>query len=289
MIYVSAATGKVGREVVRALRERGLPLRALVRDERRSSEILGRSVPHTLVDYLDPASLRAVFHGAGKLFLAAPLSPEMARMERNLIDAAAAAGVRHVVKLSTLGIASAARDHEPRPYPLHRASEAYLEASGMSWTHLRSAPFMQNMLLFAPSLLKSGTYAGGWGTAVLPSIDVRDVAAVAAVVLSEAGHEGRAYSLTGSELLTHDDIATELSAATGRTLTYHDMPPELARLTMIGRGMPEWIAGAIAETMAHGQRIRATTTDVVREITGREPRTFAAWARENVRAFARAA
>jgi uncharacterized protein YbjT (DUF2867 family) len=274
---------------VRALRERGLPVRALVRDERRASEILGRSVPHTLVDYLDPASLRAVFHGAGKLFLAAPLSPDMARVERNLIDAAAAAGARHVVKLSTLGVASPPYVGEPRPYPLHRASEAYLEASGMAWTHLRSAPFMQNMLLFAPSLLKSGTYTGAWGTAALPSIDVRDIAAVATDVLSEGGHEGRAYSLTGSELLTHDDIASQLSAATGRLLTYHDVPPELARLAMLDRGVPEWIAGAIAETMAHGQRIHAVTTDVVQELTGREPRPFAAWARENARAFARAA
>lgn len=289
MIYVSAATGKVGREVVRALRERGLPLRALVRDERRSSEILGRSVPHTLVDYLDPASLRAVFHGAGKLFLAAPLSPDLALMERNLIDAAAAAGVRHVVKLSTLGVVEPASGNEPRSYPLHRASEAYLEASGMAWTYLRPAPFMQNMLQCAPALLKSGTYAGGWGRAVLPWIDLRDVAAVAAVALTGTGHEGRAYALTGSELLSLEDVASVLSEATGRTLTYHDMPPELARLAMIGRGLPEWVAGSVAEVMVEAQRIRPQTTDVVRELTGREPRTFAAWARENVRAFARAA
>ncbi len=137
--------------------------------------------------------------------------------------------------------------------------------------------------------MKSGTYAGGWGRAALPWIDLRDVAAVAAVTLTEAGHEGRAYALTGPRLLSLDDVARQLSEATGRTLTYHDMPPELARLAMIDRGLPEWVAGATSDVMVEAQRIRAATTDAVRQITGLDPRTFAAWARENVRAFARAA
>jgi uncharacterized protein YbjT (DUF2867 family) len=120
---------------------------------------------------------------------------------------------------------------------------------------------------------------------------VRDIAAVAACVLSEDGHEGLAYALTGPELLTNDDIASELSSATGRSLTYHDIPPELARLTMMSHGVPEWMAGAMAEVMA-GARIRggrARITDDVRQVTDREPRSFAEWAREHVRAFSKAA
>jgi uncharacterized protein YbjT (DUF2867 family) len=289
MIHVAGATGKVGREVVRALRERGHSVRALVRDARRASEILGRSVAHTLVNFLDPSSLRAGLDGARKLFLAVPLLPELAAMEIHLIDAAAAAGVRHIVKLSTLGVGPAVRPGEPRQYALHRASEAHLERSGVAFTHLRPGPFMQNMLQVAPSLLRSGTYTGGWGDAAIPWIDVRDIAAVGATVLERPGHEGHAYALTGPELLTHDEIARELSAATGRSLTYHDIPPEQARLTMISRGMPEWLAGTMAEMMVQMRRGRASVTDTVRRITGMEPRTFAAWARENVRAFAKAA
>lgn len=271
--------------MIRTLRERGLPVRALVRDARRSSEILGRAVPHALIDAFDPASLRAALGGAEKLFLAAPLVPELAQMEINLIDAAAAAGVRHIVKLSTLAVHA----RLPRHSALHRASEGHLERSGVAFTHLRPAPFMQNMLQFAPSLLKSGTYAGGWGTAPLAWIDIRDVAAVAAIALAEEGHAGQAYALTGPELLSHDDVARELSAATGRALTYHDMPPELARQMMVCRGMPEWFAGAMAEAMAHARRSTAELTETVATLTGRAPRSFAEWARENVRAFARAA
>jgi uncharacterized protein YbjT (DUF2867 family) len=289
MIHVSSATGKVGREVVRALRERGHAVRALVRDGRRSSEILGRAVPHTLVNFLDPHSLRHALERAEKLFLAAPFVPQLAEMERNLIDAAAAAGVRHIIKLSSIGAAETPRDGEPRQYALHRAGEAHLERSGVAFTHLRAAPFMQKMLQFAPPLLKNGMFTGGWGRAAMPWIDVRDVAAVAAHVLTEHGHEGRAYALTGPEMLSHDDIVRELSNATGRDLTYHDVPPELARLAMVGRGMPEWLADAMAESMVYDGRREVTITDAVRRITGREPRPFAAWARENVRAFARAA
>jgi hypothetical protein len=86
----------------------------------------------------------------------------------------------------------------------------------------------------------------------------------------------------------HDDLVRELSLATGRDLAYHDVPPALARVAMAGRGMPEWLADAMAESMVDAGRGReVSVTDLVRKITGLEPRAFAAWARENVRAFAR--
>ncbi len=103
----------------------------------------------------------------------------------------------------------------------------------------------------------------------------RDVAAVAAAVLTQEGHEGRAYELTGPEALAPADIATTLSAATGRELRYEDVPAEAVRQAMLGGGMPEWLAGAITEVMQHTREGEATpATPAVADLLGRPPRSY---------------
>ncbi|MGH3765666.1 MAG: hypothetical protein ACRDTX_11050, partial [Pseudonocardiaceae bacterium] len=127
---------------------------------------------------------------------------------------------------------------------------------------------------------------GPAGDAKMALVDPRDVAAVAAVVLAEDGHEGRTYPLTGPEAVTYHEVAQQLSAAIGRPVAYADSPDPAAREAMVFRGMPEWLADQVVILWGQPRRGAATTTtDVVRVLTGREPRTVAEFARANAATF----
>jgi uncharacterized protein YbjT (DUF2867 family) len=285
MILITGATGTVGVRLTAELLAEGVPFGALVRDPRRAAQVLGPEVDLLKGDYERPETLRAALAGIDRLFLISPLTPRLAEQERNVIDAAARAGVGHVVKLSTLGVLGSVDGlslvPEPRQYPLHRLGEGRLERSGMAFTHLRPGPFMQNVLSFAPQIASEGAFYGSWGDGRMGYVDVGDVAAVAARVLTEDGHERKAYGITGPEALSQAEVAEKLSAATRRGVRYIDVPPEAAREAMLGRGMPEWLAGAIVELMASSRRRGADETyDGVTLVTGRSPRSFDDFAHE---------
>jgi uncharacterized protein YbjT (DUF2867 family) len=124
------------------------------------------------------------------------------------------------------------------------------------------------------------------GQAPVSLIDVRDIASVAAHVLSEPTHEGKTYDLTGPQALTHTDIADRLSQATNTQITYRDIPPEAMRKGLVDFGMPAWQADGLVEDYAHYRRGEAAeVTATVREITGSEPRTFSSFALESAALF----
>jgi uncharacterized protein YbjT (DUF2867 family) len=286
VILVTGATGTVGREVVRGLAAQGAEFRVLARDPDRAAAALGLDADQARAgDYAAPDSLAAPLEGVERMFLVAPLSPQLAKLETNAIDAAARAGVGHVVKVSTLGVLDAG-DDAPRQYPLHRESEAHLEASGLGFTHLRSGPWMQNTLNFAPSIAAEGVFRGAWGDGPQPYVDVRDLAAVAVAALTEEGHAGQAYAVTGPEALTPTDVADRLSEALGREVRYVDVPVGGAHAAMLDRGMPEWLAGAMAEVMARSREAGgAEVTQTVERVTGQAPRSYAEFAREHADRF----
>lgn len=118
-------------------------------------------------------------------------------------------------------------------------------------------------------------------------MDVRDIAAVAVKLLTEAGHEGKIYEITGPESLSYADIAAKLSRVLGKPVRYVDVPPDAARQSMLQAGMPAWNADAVTElygAFAGGNFDH--TTDTVERLTGRPPITFEQFARENAAAFA---
>ena len=239
-------------------------------------------------DLGDQASVVSAFEGAHCVFLVAPLVPELEELEGHAIDAALNAGVQRVVKLSTAGVAQAQAGvgTVPRQYPLHRRSEERLERSGVGYTHLRPGPFMQNTLNFAPSVVDDGVFRGAWGDGRMGYVDVRDVATAAVKVLLEEGYEGRAYELTGPEALSPTDVASKLSAATGTSIRYVDVPGEGVRQVMLERGLSDWFAGAMVEVMDHTRQGAADhLSDDVRDLTGRPPRSYDEFATEHASLF----
>lgn len=199
MILVTGATGTTGREVVHELCKRSRRVRAIVRDPGKASSIQPNDAQRVVADLMRPEILDSALDGVHCVFLLAANTPHQVRMETNLVSAAQRAGVHRVVKLSVLGASRNSRSVIAR---WHREAEELVERSGMSFTQLRANFFMQNMLGFAPSIRKQGSFFLPVRNAKAGAVDVRDLAAVAAVALVENGHEGRTYTITGLESIS---------------------------------------------------------------------------------------
>lgn len=276
-VLVTGATGNVGGHVVRALSERGLPVRAFVRDPG-AAQKFGPEVE------VAGGDLATALAGTDRLFLACGNTEGQIEFECAVIDAAAAAGITRVVKLSG---PDASADSPLIFERRHAAIEEYLRASGRPAVLLRPRTYMTNLLAYARTVAQSGMLFAPAGKAAISFVDPRDVADAAAECLAGAGHEGRTYTLTGPAAVTFDDIARELSAATGREVSYVDVSDDDARRAMIGEGLPPMLAEAIVAIFA-AQRTgsMAGTTDTVHELTGREPRSIAGFAADFAGLFA---
>jgi uncharacterized protein YbjT (DUF2867 family) len=287
MIVVTGATGQAGSEVARALTARGARVRAFVRDPGKARHKLGEDVELAIGDLADPRSVHAALDGADALFLSCADDPRRVGWERSAIDAAVAAGVRRVVKLSAVG----AEPGSPVAFwDWHDQVEQYLRASGTGWVILRSSWYMSNLLAAAAQVAGEGRLYAPAGQARIAMIDPRDVGAAAAAVLSSPGHEGQTYLLTGPEAITFTQVAAGLSAATASRIEFIDVPGDNAQQAMIDGGMPAFAAEQIIKMFGRlRQGVAQQVTATVQALTGSAPRDFASFARDHARLFAPAA
>ena len=272
-ILVTGATGNVGSAVAGELGALGVPMRAFVRDPARAAAILGPDIAIAVGDFADPASIRAALEGIEVVFLACGNLPPQVAYETNVIDAAARAGVRRLVKLSALGAEPGSR---VAFWDWHARIERHLEASGVPWVNLRPRYFMTNLLGFADTIRSAGAiFAPAEGVKV-PMIDPRDVAAAAAALLTTDGHEGRTYELTGPEPVTFSDVAAQLSEVRGQPVQFVPVP-DAAALDGLGRaGLPDWLAENIVAVFGMLRDDPSPqVTDAVHALTGRQPRHLA--------------
>jgi uncharacterized protein YbjT (DUF2867 family) len=269
-VLVTGATGNVGSRVVQELAGRGVPVRAFVRDPDRASTILGPDVDLAVGDFADPASIRAGLEGADVVFLACGNLPGQVAHEANVIDAAARAGVRRLVKLSALG----AEIGSPVDFwDWHARIEHHLESSGVPAVILRPRFYMTNLLGSVETIRAAGAIFVPAGGVKVPMIDPRDVAATAAAVLTGDGHEGRTYELTGPEAITFHDVAAQLSEVAGRPVQFVPVPDAAALEGLRQAGMPDWMAANVVAVFGMlRQDPAAQVTGAVHALTGRQPR-----------------
>lgn len=249
MILVTGATGTNGRELVKALGARGAPVRVMVRSHDKGE--LPDGISATVGDFNDEASLAAALSGVERAFLLTPSTEQAEEQQTRFVKVAARAGVRHIVKLSQF---AAAPDSPVRFLRYHAAVEAAIRDSGMAWTFLRPNLFMQGLLQFAGMIREKGFFAAPIGDAPVSVVDIRDNAAVAAAALTEDDHDGKTYTLTGPEALTHAEMAARLSAATGRDIHFVDADDDQLRHAMAAAGMPDWQIEGLVEDYAHYAR-----------------------------------
>jgi len=279
MIIVTGATGSIGAHVVQHLRNH-VDLRVLVLTEERGKEL---GAPYVVADFNDPRTLAPAFKGAQRLFLNGPVDEAMARQQKNAVDAAIAAGVTRIVRVSAAG-SSVTSDRAISRW--HGEVDGYIESSGLSFALLRPTFFMQNLLKSSQSVRSEGQLYGGFGQGRLAFIDCRDIAEYGAVLLTEAVHLSGAFVLTGRETLSFVDVATKLSAKLDRSVSYVDRPGAELVTAMKSRGVPASIAESFGKMMqAISTGGAAAITSTVKDLTGHEPRTVDDFLKDHLHQF----
>ena len=284
MILVTGATGLNGRELVHRLSARGVSVRALVRNAAKAGEL--SSLPNVEIaegDMAFPQTLAEPLRGVERAMLISSSDPAMLDVQSNFIAAAATAGVKHIVKLSGI---MPERNSAFRFARMHGEIERRLEASGLAFTHLRAGEFMPSYFRQVPSIVAKGVFFLPMEDAKIASIDVGDIADAAVAALTGSGHEGKIYSLTGPEALTMAEVAERLSAATGRTIRYSNVPPQAAKQAQLAAGVPPYLADALVELFAERRNGKeAQVWPDIETIIGRRPTSFAEFAVRNAAIF----
>jgi len=279
LILVTAATGHVGSKLVPQLLDSGTRVRALTHSPSKEGLIDKRA--EVVVGDLDkPDSLKGVMEGVTAVYAVTPATTQLP----NLIAAAKEAGTRYIVRQSTL---EAGAVPPIGPGKWHRESEQIIEASGLAWTHLRPTMMMVNTAAWwAKSIQEQNTVSFPGGEGRISPVDPSDIAAVAKVVLTESGHGGHAYDVTGPELLTIGEMVATLSRVLGKPIRYVDIPETTFAEPMAKMGLPPHVVEGLVQTLSAIRTDRfAYVADTVERLTGHHGRTYEMWVRENVKAF----
>lgn len=279
-ILVTGATGNIGNALVQELKAAGADFAVMT--SKPDATIAGVKTRHG--DFGSVASLTTAFKGIDTLFLLFPLVENKVELAKNAAAAAKAAGVKHIVRSSGAGADSASAFALPK---LQGEIDDVLAATGIATTFLRPNVFMQNYVNYQSQAIKDGTIYAADGGQAQSFVDTRDIAAVAARVLTNpAAHAGKAYTLTGAEALTGEQAATIISAALGKSVTHVSVPTEAAVATMNQWGMPPFIVNVMdsLNKIVSAGYASGVSPDV-ENILGRKPRTFAAFVKENAGAW----
>jgi uncharacterized protein YbjT (DUF2867 family) len=276
LILVIGGRSKIGAALIGELLGRGQQVRALVRAGEPAGG-LPTAAEAVSGDLADEGSLVTAMAGIEKVFLLSSPHPDAVSWHRNAIDAARRTQVQLLVRSSILG---ADRDSQAEFITAHAASDRYLEDSGLPSVIVRPNLFLQNIPESTiPSIDASGTFYADVGQARISMVDTRDVAAVAAVALTEPGHTGAHYDVTGPQALSYTDVAAKLTSAMGHRISYASAPDDAVRQALRGAGLTEWFANALVGLY---QDYRSSGTDgyaaqitgTIQRLTGRPARSL---------------
>jgi uncharacterized protein YbjT (DUF2867 family) len=279
-ILVTGASGTVGREVAKRLAARGAPARLALRDPARGVEG-AEALESVRFDFHDPSGFDEALRGVARVFLLRP--PQLADVRCDFdpfLVAMLRSEVERVVFLSVRGA-------ERNPLLPHRRIEKSLERSGLSWTHLRPNDWMQNFAtVHRDDIRDRGELWAPAGKGRTSFVDARDVAEAAAAVLTEDGHERRAYPLTGCEELGLDEVAAVLSQVLGRRVAYRN-PGVVAFLRHVraaGRPLALGLVMTGVYTIAR-LGLAAGASPELERLIGRPPATFRSFAEDHAAAW----
>ena len=232
-------------------------------------------VQAVIADFDDPASITAALTGAGRAYLVTPSSERAEEQQRRFADLAAKAGTCQLVVLSQLG---ADEDSPVRFLRYHAAVEQHVRDLGIPYTYLRPNLFFQGLLAFTRPISTEGQFYAPIGDARVSAVDVRDIGEVAAVTLTEPGHEGATYTLTGPEAITHAQIAEALTAVLGQQVTFVDVSPSAFADSLRGILPPWQVDGLLEDDADYRRGEAAAVSSAVTEITGTPPKDVAQFA-----------
>jgi uncharacterized protein YbjT (DUF2867 family) len=285
MILITGATGKIGKELIPDLMARSGAFKVMARSKEAVKDFETRGIKAVQGDFDRPETYAGALANVQTVFLLNAPRPDSLIVERKFLAACKSKGVHHVVRVSAMGANPWCSSALLRN---HGRCEAELEDSGLFWTILRPTIFMQNLVPYmGPTIAKESTLYAPAAEASMPWVDTRDIAAVAATVLTSKGHENLVYEITGPESLTYAQVAERLSQQLGRQITYVNVPDGAAHQAMVGMGMTPWLAEGMI-TLYHLFKSNGPTAQVletVERLTGHTPRTLKAYLKENEAAF----
>lgn len=277
-ILVVGATGNVGSAVVGALVTKGAAVRGLAHSVDGAAAVRAAGAEAYLGDLTDPSSLAPAFDGVDTVFIVTRGTEQQVEMASSAINAAKAAGVGRIVRMSAFVPEPVLETELGRQ---HAEIERLVRDSGVPSTIIKPIFFMQNLLGSAGTIASDDAMYWPWGEGRASMIDIRDIVDVAVEVLTSDGHEGNTYTLSGPASISMADAAAALSKVLGRPITYVDVPLEAAIEALVGMGMSQFMADTNAELMANfaaggGDRV----TDDVERLTGHPARSIDDFARD---------
>lgn len=286
-ILIIGAAGNNGIATLEALtrkHQNDFIIRAGVRSAAKARELQAKfpGIETAILDLDKPETLPAAYQGVQKLFLIIGNVENREEHARNAIDAAVAAGsVRHVLFFSVVGA-----EYEAILFARQfRAGEKYLEASGLAWTQLRTIFFQDNFVGWADGI-KQGAFYFGIGDGRFAPLNVGDIGEIAATILCTAGHEGKAYNITGPELLSGPDFAQVFSVVTGKDVQYVSPDNATTLKSLLDTGWPEWQAKGLVELFnLFGDNLAAVVSPDGERLLGRPLKTVRSYVEANKAAF----
>jgi len=267
-ILVTGATGTIGSFVCEQLKEVNADFIALVRSEEKAKPLNKKGINTVIGDFSDVASLENALTGIDRVFLLSVTSPESPKLQGNLIKIAKEKGIKHIIKVSALGTSLDSKFGIGR---YHAMTEKDIRESGIPFTFLQPHSFMQNLIFESAAIKEQSTIYAPMGDGKIGMVDARDIAAVAVKALTEEGHEGKTYVLTGPEAISYYDIANVLTRVLGKEIKYVPVTSEVAHKGMLDSGMPEWLADDLTGlNLVFAAGKASDISPDVEEVTGRK-------------------
>jgi len=277
-ILVTGATGNIAGLVIPGLQAKGTSVRALVRSPEKVAPLVDAGVEVIEGDFANTEALDSAMEGIDTVLLITPPNADGIKQASNVLAAAKRAGNPRIVRISALHPTAEGPTDNSRQH-FHTDSE--IQASGLPYVIIRPHFFMQNIFMAAETIGADGVMYWGMGDGRIGFIDVRDIADFTLTVLTEDGHEGKIYTITGPEAISWHDVAKTLSGALGKEVTYVPVPLEAVTEAVLNMGMGEWFAGIMTDySRAYAEGWGDNTTGDFEAVTGKPPRSIGTFVTE---------
>ncbi len=271
-VLITGATGNIASMVIPALIEKGILVRAFVRNSSKAENLRSLGVEVFEGNLNSQESLNQATKGIDTVLSITPGGEEAYAHASAITKAAKANGVKYLVRVSAIGAAEDAPTHNGR---LHHQTDEDIISSGVPYTILRPNFFMQNVFMSVPTILEQGNMYWGMGEGKLSMIDVRDIADACVSLVMQQKHQNKIYHLNGPESISFSDIAETVSEGLGKTVNYVPVPIEAVGDGIRKAGMGEWFAGVMMDySKAYSTGWGDIINDDFEKITGKKPRNF---------------
>lgn len=284
MILVFGATGKTGSEIIKQLLARSASIRVLIRDADKAAYFKEKGIDVVIGDANDIAAVTLALTGITKVYLVLANSQHQLEQEKLITDCAKKSGVKLLVKQSSLETMIYPNNPIPKA---HLESEQYIKSSGLNWVIIRPTFFNQMLLMCAYNIKANDTLIFPMANGCVAATDVRDVAEIAATVLTEPGHNNKTYDISGTEFLSFNTIAAIFSKVLNRQITYVSQSLSEYRKMLETRLNDEWRINAVCEELNSLSTcsINYVARDNIQRILGRPARSVEQFVEDYKEAF----